>query len=258
MYAFAWGLPLLLAGLTAGAPAAAPVPQSSASPNVQASPRAPSSPVAAPSGRLAGVAPADMYFGPFGMSPLSIRSTIGLLGRQYHYRTISDHDLLRKALLTEDALRLWRAKYPSDPWLAPTFFHLEQLYQAVQTEEARKHATAILKDVVRNYPNSKEGRLSQSRLAAGFPPLLSESPLVASPAPADSASPAAPVPQASASPVAGIAGSASPPGVAPASPGTASAPSNPTPVRSGPTPAPSGTVSGSAGTIPAAAATAAP
>jgi hypothetical protein len=54
---------------------------------------------------LSGVAPADSYFGPFGMSPLSIRTTIGFLGRQYHYRTISDHDLLRKALITEDALR---------------------------------------------------------------------------------------------------------------------------------------------------------
>jgi len=49
------------------------------------------------------------------MSPLSIRSTLGFLGRQYHYRTISDRDLLRKALITEDALRTWRTKYPADP-----------------------------------------------------------------------------------------------------------------------------------------------
>jgi hypothetical protein len=134
------------------------------------------------------LAPADSYFGPFGMSPLSIRSTIGLLGREYHERTISDHDLLRKALLTEDALRKWRTAYARDTWLPPTFFHLEQLYQTVQTEEARKHATAILNDIVGNYPGSKEGHLSRLRLGAGFPPLVPESPLVATPAP--SAAPA--------------------------------------------------------------------
>jgi hypothetical protein len=141
--------------------------------------------------RLAESAPADVYFGPFGMSPLSIRSTIGFLGRQYHWRTISDRDLLRKALVTEDALRRWRTKYPKDPWLAPTFFHLEQLYQAVQTEEARKHATAILKDVVANYPETKQGHWSRSRLAAGFPPLVEESPLRATPAPSSAPSPEA-------------------------------------------------------------------
>jgi hypothetical protein len=124
------------------------------------------------------------------MSPLSIRSTIGFLGRQYRYRTISDRDLLRKALLTEDALRKWRTAYPADPWLAPTFFHLEQLYQAVQTDEARKHATAILKDVVRYYPNTKQAHLSRSRLAAGFPPLTPETPLVSTPPPSATPLPA--------------------------------------------------------------------
>ncbi len=133
--------------------------------------------------RLARLAPADTYFGPFGMSPLSIRSTIGLLGREYHWRTISDHDLLRKALITEDALRRWRDRYPDDPWLAPTFFHLEQLYQAVQSDEARKHATAILKAIVAYYPNTKQGHLSRARLAGGFPPLVAETPVVPSPQP---------------------------------------------------------------------------
>src|SRR5450755_2359975 len=170
--------------------------------------------------RLAESAPADVYFGSSGMSPISIRTTIGFLGRQYHWRTISDRDLLRKALVTEDALRRWRTKYPKDPWLAPTFFHLEQLYQAVQTEEARKHATAVLRDVVLLYPDTKQGHLSRARLAAGFPPLVPETPLIASPAsPAPSSQPtpaaadsagASPAPSAesSASPVPSVSGSA--------------------------------------------------
>jgi hypothetical protein len=149
----------------------------------------PARPLTAREKKLADSAPADVYFGPFGMSPISIRTTIGFLGRQYHWRTISDRDLLRKALVTEDALHRWRTKYPNDPWLAPTFFHLEQLYQAVQTEEARKHATAVLKDVVLYYPDTKQGHLSRSRLAAGFPPLVPETPLLPSPVPSAQASP---------------------------------------------------------------------
>jgi hypothetical protein len=129
------------------------------------------------------LAAADEYFGAFGMSPLSIRSTIGFLGREYHWRTISDHDLLRKALMVQDALHIWRTKYPEDPWLAPTFYHLEQLYQAVQSDESRKHATAMLNEVVRYYPNTKEGHLSRSRAAAGFPPLVEETPLLNNPTP---------------------------------------------------------------------------
>jgi len=139
-------------------------------------------------GAAKSIAPADTYFGPFGMSPLSIRSTIGLLGREYHARTIDDRDLLRKALITENALRIWRATYPGDPWLAPTFFHLEQLYQAVQSEEARKHATAILRDIDRYFPVTPQGHLSRARLAAGFPPLVPETPLIAA-SPAPTASP---------------------------------------------------------------------
>jgi hypothetical protein len=183
------GLPLIVLLFTAGSIAQGATPETKAAAATPAPDAA--RPPTAREKKLAQSAPADVYFGPFAMSPLSIRSMIGFLGRQYHYRTISDRDLLRKALVTEDALRRWRTKYPKDPWLAPTFFHLEQLYQAVQTEEARKHATAILKDVVANYPDTKQGHLSRSRLAAGFPPLIPETPLLASPAPSAQPSPAA-------------------------------------------------------------------
>jgi hypothetical protein len=178
-------------------------------------------------------APADQYFGAFGMSPLSIRSTIGFLGRQYHYRTISDHDLLRKALMAEDALQKWRSAYPDDPWLAPTYFHLEQLYQAVQSDEARKHATAILKVVVRYFPDSKQGHLSRARLAAGFPPLVAESPLVT---PSPSADAAASKPDSVApSPAAGL---PSPAAAALPSPGGAAASETPSAPAASPTAAP--------------------
>ena len=147
----------------------------------QAAALVPKTALTPPPPKIQKLAAADEYFGAFGMSPLSIRSTIGFLGREYHWRTISDHDLLGKALQVEGALRIWRTKYPEDPWLAPTFYHLEQLYQAVQSDEARTRAMAMLKDVIDHYPNTKQGHLSRSRLAAGFPPLIAETPLLSTP-----------------------------------------------------------------------------
>jgi hypothetical protein len=215
------GLLLAVCLFAVSDPARAATPVSPAAVAATPAPK-PARPLTQREKKLAESAPADVYFGRLGMSPISIRTTVGFLGRQYHWRTISDRDLLRKALLTEDALRSWRSKYPQDPWLAPTFFHLEQLYQAVQTEESRKHATVILTDVIRYYPDTKQGHLSRARLAAGFPRLVPETPLIATPAsPSASSQPTpaaadsaggspAPSAESSASPAASASGSPTP------------------------------------------------
>jgi hypothetical protein len=144
---------------------------------------------------------------------------IGDLGRRYNARTISDHDLIHDAAMDEAALRIWRNKYPKDTWLAPTAFHLEQLYQAVQNDEARKHAKSLLAYIDRYFHDTKYGKLARLRIAQGFPPLHDETVVVASPSPrpivtvppsqsADAqpqttpASPGAPAPSAVASPTA--------------------------------------------------------
>ncbi len=129
-------------------------------------------------------AAADEYFGQFKMSALQIRMKIDDLGRRYLARTIADHDVIHDAVLAEAALRVWRNKYPNDTWLAPTSFHLEQLYQAVQTPEARKHAGAMLEYVIEYFPNSKYGKLARERKNAGFPALHPESDVTSSPTPA--------------------------------------------------------------------------
>jgi hypothetical protein len=128
-------------------------------------------------------AAADEYFGPFHMSALQIRMKIGDLGRRYNARTISDHDLIHDAALEEAALRIWRNKYPKDTWLAPTAFHLEQLFQAVQSDEARKHATSLLAYIDRYFHDTKYGKIARLRIAQGFPPLHEESVVVAAPTP---------------------------------------------------------------------------
>jgi hypothetical protein len=142
-------------------------------------------------------APADEYFGPLKLSPLSVRTSIDKLGRAYQARTKSDHDILHQAADLETALRLWRHQYPRDPWLAPTAYHLAQLYAEVQTPEARKHATAMLKYVDAYFGSSRYGHDARLRLAQGFPALEAESPVQPSPAPSavlDASATASPAP----------------------------------------------------------------
>ena len=160
-------------------------------------------------------APADEYFGPLRLSALNIRLRIDALGRAFHARSKSDQDILHDALFLERGLYAWRDRYPHDHWLAPTAFHLEQLYQAIQTPEARASATALLRYIVTYFPATPYGRLSRVRLAQKFPALHGESPLHPTPNPyAPGASPA-PTPYAPAA-------SPAPPAATPVAPETPS------------------------------------
>jgi hypothetical protein len=149
---------------------------------------------------VSGGAPADAYFGPFHVSPLAIRAKIDALGRSYHERSKSDHDIIHDAALAEAALRDWRNAYPDDPWLVRLAFALEQLFQAVQTAEARRHARAMLLYVATYWPQTYYGRTSRLRLRAGFTRLHGESPVQPTPNPYPRRTPRAPPPTPSASP----------------------------------------------------------
>src|ERR1700738_449675 len=81
-------------------------------------------------------APADEYFGPFKYSAISVRTKIDALARSYNARWADDASLLHDAQMIETSYRVWAQRYPKDRWLAPTAFHLAQLYQNVQTQEA--------------------------------------------------------------------------------------------------------------------------
>lgn len=117
------------------------------------------------------------------MSALSIRMRIDALGRRYHARTIADADLVHDASLADAALHAWHDRYPRDPWLAPTAFHLEQLYQVVQSPDARADATAELHYIAANFGNTRYAHMSRLRLAQGFPSLVTESAISATPNP---------------------------------------------------------------------------
>ena len=96
---------------------------------------------------------------------------------------------MHDALLVESSFRAWAAKYPKDRWLAPTAYHLAQLYQDVQTQDARNHARAMYEFVAKNYPTSKEAHYARLRLSQGFPALHDESPVSPTPSPYGPASP---------------------------------------------------------------------
>jgi hypothetical protein len=195
-------------------------------------------------------APADEYFGPFKYSALSVRSKITALGRSYRERWADDASIVHDALLIESSFKAWAQKYPKDSWLAPTAYHLAQLYQEVQTQDARNHARAMYEFLAKTFPKSKEAHFARLRLAQGFPELHAESPVSPTPnpyaaasaapssVPADAASgaPAA----ASAAPAAGSASSAAPSPAASGAPRPATSPApSASAASAAPKPAPS-------------------
>jgi hypothetical protein len=194
--------------------------------------KAPPKAMNAPAVTKSADAPADEYFGPFKYSAISVRTKINALGRSYHERWSDDASILHDALLVESSYRAWAEKYPKDRWLAPTAFHLAQLYQDVQTQDARTHARAMYELVAKNFPTSKEAHFARLRLSQGFPALHEESPVSPTPAPYG---PASPVPGASPGSSPAPAASST---VAPA-PATSGAPAAPaaSPVRPAASPA---------------------
>ena len=151
--------------------------------------KAPPKTTSAPSVAKSPDAPADEYFGPFKYSAISVRMKINALGRSYHERWTDDESIVHDALLVESSYRAWAQKYPKDRWLAPTAYHLAQLYQDVQTQDARSHARAMYDFLVKNFPASKEAHSARVRLSQGFPALHAESPVSRTPSPYGTASP---------------------------------------------------------------------
>lgn len=126
-------------------------------------------------------APADRYFGQQKMSPLSVRQRVDALGRAYAHRWIADGDLLHDATIAGTSLNAWRAAFPRDTWLAPTTFHLAELFADVQSSYARSKAVAVMQEVAKFYGATRYGHLARVRLAAGFPPLHAESAVMPTP-----------------------------------------------------------------------------
>ena len=183
-------------------------------------------------------APADEYFGPFKYSAISVRTKIDALGRAFRERWADDASIVHDAQLVESSYRVWAQKYPNDKWLAPTAYHLAQLYQEVQSPDARNKAIAMYRYIAQTFPKAKEAHYARLRLSQGLPAMHPEPPVSPTPNPYGSAAPS-PLPSGF-SPAVGPSGEPLPP--APASGPTAtSTPAASPPGTPVPSPAPSPT-----------------
>jgi hypothetical protein len=99
-------------------------------------------------------APADNYFGRFGQSVLEIRNRIVTVQGEPD-TALQTADGLNSLERIDDAVVVWKAQYPHDPWLAAVLAHLFECY--VRAGKAHgAHATALLEALVANFPDSKE------------------------------------------------------------------------------------------------------
>jgi hypothetical protein len=85
--------------------------------------------VAAPRSKLA---PADEYFGRFGMSPLEITNRI----RDAERRGPSYQGLLN----TQAAIEDWTRKYPLDPWIPPREYRIARLFARLHSHAGQVEA----------------------------------------------------------------------------------------------------------------------
>jgi hypothetical protein len=128
-------------------------------------------------------APVDNYFGHFGQSILEVRNRIVTVQGEPD-TTLQTADGLNSLEHIDDAVVVWKAQYPHDPWLAAVLAHLFECY--VRAGKAHgAHATALLEALVANFPDSKEAAEALRTYArADF---ASDSPATATPATATAA-----------------------------------------------------------------------
>jgi hypothetical protein len=78
------------------------------------------------------LAPADEYFGRFGMSPLEITNRI----RDAERRGATYQGLLN----TQAAIEDWTRKYPRDPWIPPREYRIARLFARLHSRAAQLEA----------------------------------------------------------------------------------------------------------------------
>jgi hypothetical protein len=98
------------------------------------------------------LAPADRYFGRMQMSIIEIRNRLKDLTLLAEARPDEAPQVLGKAELVEDALRSWARQFPGDPWIPKFSFNLVQLYDKLNSDDARQHAVLMTTWLSTTYP----------------------------------------------------------------------------------------------------------
>lgn len=116
-------------------------------------------------------APADEYFGRLKMSILGIRNQLNRLTAQVDADPLNSQSARGSCELTEESIKEWEQKYPSDPWLAKTVYMLVHLYAKMPAETGHTQALRVLSWLLAKYPGSEftETALAEVRPASEDP-----------------------------------------------------------------------------------------
>jgi len=115
---------------------------------------------------LAGLAPADEYFGRFGLSVLGIANSIRDAG--FRLDTGADPRPVIEGPLAfvSDAIHAWETKYPADPWIAKDLFALENAYLKVPSDDGLRLAANVEGWLVADFPGSSYAARGRAQLAS--------------------------------------------------------------------------------------------
>lgn len=116
-------------------------------------------------------APADEYFGSYRMSVLGIRNVLHDIDVKIQNEPANATRYLAMLSLTENAIVDWEHKYPSDTWLARSWYGLQHLYAKVHSDECSRKALEMATRLVTKYPNSSYAKTMRDELEAAFGPM---------------------------------------------------------------------------------------
>ncbi|TAM58637.1 hypothetical protein EPN52_10305 [bacterium] len=113
------------------------------------------------------LAPADEYFGRLKMSPIGIGNQIHDLGLLLKYNPAGYAGQLGRARMTEDALMDWRARYPSDTWLAKDAYLMARVDAMFYDHESHSRAWSLMTWVAQRFPHTPFGANAKGEVRHG-------------------------------------------------------------------------------------------
>jgi hypothetical protein len=133
---------------------------------------------------LRGLAPADEYFGRFNLSILGVTNTIRDAGNRLDAGA-DPHAIVDGPLyFATDALRDWKQKYPTDPWLPKELLALENVYLRVPGDDGPRLAARTEAWLIADFPSSSYADQGRKQLAdAAFATPVTSAPAYVAPAP---------------------------------------------------------------------------
>gem|GEM_PF-1771558 len=108
-------------------------------------------------------APADMYFGAYRLSNLSVRNAIHDMEIEGNSPLALPGQIERIAAV-QSALAQWALRYPHDPWLPGTMLDFAMFLHGKQLPQYDRVALALFDELALSYPERPQGRAARTEL----------------------------------------------------------------------------------------------